>query len=950
MSVLRQLNLLGQMRIDVPHLRSIESSIAADFDVVAGRVQAGEKAAVIRGFSLANFGAGTAANSVQLATADGIVYNMNASEAGTFLWVPADRDVETLNSATNARVYGSFTAGQVNYIGLDLIRSADTTTSDLVQFLDPNTLLENAKSVPLGRTLDYRIVISTTPFSATPNLVPIAKIKTDVGNNVDSAAGSVQDARNILWRLGSGGDFPNRFSSFSWAQNRSESSTGSEIFTGGDKAIQSQKDWMDAVMTRIWELGGGESWYSATADRNVRMVRTAGSTFATTGDNFEWVITGLYVSGSYPRHLHWQGLKIVFDNSNTAAVYYNTVVDQTGDDAAGTAVASKTALADGDCIYVDIDRTSNAAVTAKKAALQTLSVPSVPGSRYVLAWRVGADIFTRDSSLAVNVSFQPATTTLAGAVRLNQAPNVAHAASGVPTVVNLNTTNSISVGTVYPVTGVATPAIVGTGSADAGPGVVGNGGLDAEAGVIGVGSGTGQGGSFTGGADGNGVSGQATGAGATGVLGLSTNGDGGFFQGAGAGNGVVATAVGTGIGVVGTGGNIGGDFAGGTSYGVRATATGSTVLAHALLATGNAGGSHGIRAIGGDVNASTPAVDATFYPGYGAGVVGAGGAVYGGIGVSGYGGGTSLGHGTPYLGSFVPDGHGGYFVGVTSSTATGGGGLLAKGGSGGGAVGTGGVAVTGVGGASPGTGTAGAGAYLKGGDSVGGIGGHGVLGIGGTGPTNGSGGFFTSSGAAAAIVANPTGTGKALAISTNGNIAYTSGRSMKKVLGGASFKYTVSTDDNLDKVDYQGPVVSTNQIGLNNPSGTTTLTLFTEFVLPLNAVITSVRIAARHSGSVGGITANVSFQRQVRSDTLTPGTDGWVSTPVLTASNINPGPAAGAASEIFTPAVNAVAANRTASSFDDVFGLQMYFSVPTAAYFYIYWVEVNYTMFDTIQG
>ena len=168
MSVLRQANILGQQRLDVPHLRAIESSICADNDVLAGRVMGGGKALVIRGFTLTNISAGTAASAIQLSTADGIIFNMNATEAGTFLWVPADRTAETLNSATNGRVDGSFTAGQVNYVGLDLVRAADDTTSDLVQFLDANSLLENPKNVPLARTLDYRIVITTTPFSSAP--------------------------------------------------------------------------------------------------------------------------------------------------------------------------------------------------------------------------------------------------------------------------------------------------------------------------------------------------------------------------------------------------------------------------------------------------------------------------------------------------------------------------------------------------------------------------------------------------------------------------------------------------------------------------------------------------------------------------------------------------------------------------------------------------------------
>ena len=571
------------MRIDVPHLRSIESSIAADFDVVAGRVQAGEKAVVIRGFGLANFTAGTNANSVQLSAGDGILYNMNATEAGTFLWVPADRAVETLNSATNGRVTGSFTAGQVNYIGLDLTRSADSTTTDLVQFLDSNTLLENSKNVPLGRTLDYRIVISTSPFSSSPNLVPIAKIKTDASNNVDSAAGSVQDARNILWRLGAGGDFPNRYNSFSWAQNRVESTSGSDVFAGGDKAIQSQKDWMDAVMTRLWEIGGGENWYSTTADRNVRMVRAPGTVFSTTGDNFEWV------AGAYSvNHLHWKGLKIAFDNSNTSSCYYNTVNDQTGDDLAGTAVASKTALADGECLYVDIDRTANSGLTAKKAALQTLSVPAIPGSRIILAWRIGTSVFSRDSVWAVNVSFQPATTTVAGAVRLNYDPNISMVST--PTVFTLDTNNALTVGgAAYPIVGSNAGATITGGGT--GAGITVTGGSGGGIGISATGTGAAAGISVTGGAtDGTGISATAGGTAGVGISVTATTGTGLSVSNT-TGIGIaINNTTGTGLSIINTtgGGLTVSNTGSGTGITITKTGSGNAASFNASSGTGKA--------------------------------------------------------------------------------------------------------------------------------------------------------------------------------------------------------------------------------------------------------------------------------------------------------------------------------------------------------------------------
>jgi len=678
MSVLRQLNILGSMRLDVPHLRSVESSIAADFDVVAGRVQAGERALVVRGFTLTNFTAGTMATSLQLVTADGILYNMNASEAGTFLWVPADRDVEILNSATNARVDGSFAAGQVNYIGLDLRRTADATTSDLVQFLDPNTLLENPKTVPLGRTLDYRIVISTTPFSASPNLVPIAKVVTDANSNVSAATYSVQDARNIMWRLGSGGDFPNRYSSFNWAQNRTESVSGPTVFTGGDKAIESQKDWMDAIMTRLWELGGGENWYSGTADRNVKMVRHPGLTFASTGDNFEWVAS----------NLHWQGLRVVFDNANTGGVYYNSVVDQLGD------LAGKTDLADGECIYVDIGRTGNVGVTAQKSTLQALSVPSTPGSRYVLAWRVNGNIYTRDAAWPVNVLLmQPATEYVAGAVRLNGAPNPTHAGAGVPTVVTLDANNSIVIGAgAYFVGGSAT-AITGTGGASNGTGLAGFGGGTIGIGVYGEGGSTGGwGGYFKGGGSGTGIVGEGSVSGGMGVTGLGTIGQNGVYGSSDTGTGVYGSSGTSGIasfGVYGQGNSV--------------TATGVYANGYTASVAGNFAGGLAFNARGGDG-----------YSSGGAGTVvgGDGGYLFGGngnssSGVSGAGG----------WGAWMQGGIGG----ATGTRGAGGRGATIVGGAGGGSgatQGAGGVAVVAVGGAG-GTAGAGWGIYARGGSGSG---------------------------------------------------------------------------------------------------------------------------------------------------------------------------------------------------------------------------------------
>lgn len=392
--MIRTFNWLGQMRVDVPHLRAVESSVVATFDVLAGKLMAGSRAQVVKGFEV--IGSSGMASALQISVAGAVLLHPMASENGSVFSVPPTRANEIL-SAANSRVRGNFTPSQVNYVGVDLLRSADSSTSDLVQFLDSVQEQETPKTVPLGRTLDYVIVISTVDFAITPNIAPIAKITTDGANGVVS----VQDARDMLFRLSRGGSVPSETYAYPWPGGRTGTS-----FTVGDKSIDSLKSFAEAVTTRLWELGGGSHWYSPTADRNVKLVRS-GSKFSN-GDYFEW--------DGNTGNLHWKGLRMVFDNSDSPSVWYNDITDVTVD------TANLTDLPSGYCIYVDLDRTSNATLTAVKAEIQTLGAPTVPGTRHILAWNNNGTIFTRDAAWPVGVSFLPATKTSNGVVTLNEDP------------------------------------------------------------------------------------------------------------------------------------------------------------------------------------------------------------------------------------------------------------------------------------------------------------------------------------------------------------------------------------------------------------------------------------------------------------------------------------------------------------------------------------------------
>lgn len=390
MAIKRSGNFIGQQRLDIPQLRAIESGIANDFDTLAGQVWAGEESLIIRGFTIpvtSTFG--NPASSLQLNVTDGLVFHYNGTEAGTVLPVTVGRTLENLNVG-NSRVSGAFTSSAINYVGIDFTRTADSTTADTTKFYDPNTKAETTRVVPQARVLDYKIYISVTPFSFTENICPVAQVQTDSNGNVVS----ITDARQMMFRLGSGGDAPSAISSYIWRDtNRRENpityapaTYNDDPFSGGDKQILSMKEWMDAVTSVLWEAKSGESWYSPTSRDIMKVIYAPGPGALLGGDNFSWVLP----------NLSWVNLFVTFENASGG--YYNTVTDGT------------LPLSDGQCLYVDVNRTDTATpIVAAVAFLNDLPSPAIPGSRIVLAYRIGTSIYVRDRSYEIGRAFTVAT-------------------------------------------------------------------------------------------------------------------------------------------------------------------------------------------------------------------------------------------------------------------------------------------------------------------------------------------------------------------------------------------------------------------------------------------------------------------------------------------------------------------------------------------------------------
>jgi hypothetical protein len=266
MAVLRTVNWISQQRVDLSDMRAVESAVRNDFDqLISGFVTSPNKGYVLKGFEILMAGAvGGAANGLQVFVDGASIFHVTSDLSGTFYSVQQGTLPQTLNSALNPIVDGAFVPNSINYVSLEYERYLDPDTAAQVYLWNPTTNTESIRNAPRAQILRYRIKISTSSFAQ--NTLPIATVITDSGNNVVS----VTDARNLLFRLGSGGATPNPYHKYPWnaqtegrTENPSTSTSSASPFRGGDKMLYTLKDWMDAVMTSISEIKGSTYWYSS---------------------------------------------------------------------------------------------------------------------------------------------------------------------------------------------------------------------------------------------------------------------------------------------------------------------------------------------------------------------------------------------------------------------------------------------------------------------------------------------------------------------------------------------------------------------------------------------------------------------------------------------------------------------------------------------------------------
>lgn len=416
MGVKRRVNWISQQRVDVPDMRSLESAVSNDFDeLIKSFVTGTSQGYIMRGFEISMAGAvGGAASGLQLMVDPGAVFHVTSSQSGTFYLVPSGTTAQQLNSATNTIVDGAFAPSSINYIGLEYERFIDDATSSQVYIWNPTTNNETTKNAPRAQILRYRIKITTSTFAS--NVLPIATVITDSGNNVQS----ITDARWMMFRLGTGGAAPNPFYQYPWTaqpegrtENPSTSSSNSvNPFHGGDKMIMTLKDWMNAIMTSLQEIKGTVYWYSPSSAGSIESLRTDLGNTVTTGSG---VISH---SEDVAGQINWD--EDIFMKVVGSRLTYRFVANPTSTDIT---------LADNQVAYVnlirDVEISPNIIFTNSSAVVQSVGSIAWTGPLAAGDWiKLGSDtvggyyqIQTIDSlsQVTLTIPFQGASTGAPGA-------------------------------------------------------------------------------------------------------------------------------------------------------------------------------------------------------------------------------------------------------------------------------------------------------------------------------------------------------------------------------------------------------------------------------------------------------------------------------------------------------------------------------------------------------
>ena len=266
MAVLGRLLVGSQQRVDLADFLSVQSYVASDFkELVKSFV--GSRPMILKGFEIVDAPNSIGTNSVSIKIADSILYDPTATAGSFFSGLPEGNDL------SQPIVLGQeLRPGATNYVYLTL--STVGAGQDTRAFWDVD--LNGGEGGEFNQTINTEAVlivqagVSTAGFPQ--GTIPVAKI------GYSTSITDITDCRNLMYRLGTGGTSPDPNARFQfpplpsapYARSEPPSTINSAAlpspFFGGDKNMETLKDWMDAVMTKLVELSGTTYWYESTGD------------------------------------------------------------------------------------------------------------------------------------------------------------------------------------------------------------------------------------------------------------------------------------------------------------------------------------------------------------------------------------------------------------------------------------------------------------------------------------------------------------------------------------------------------------------------------------------------------------------------------------------------------------------------------------------------------------
>jgi hypothetical protein len=252
-------------RVDLPDLLSIDSYAAGDWQYFIQSLVGTSKPYILAGFDIIDpqNAIGTQACSVRVA--DSVAYYPGSSAGPFYYGLPS-------GNSNSVPLVPELRKNAVNYVYLTL--STFNASVDTRAFWDPDRNGgiggEFTQDINTESVIQVQVNVSTGSFPA--NTIPVAIVT--VGAVVITA---IEDARDLMFRLGNGGISPNPYGTFNFRAlpatqyEREEpatimtSSSDPNPFQGADKNIYNLKEWMDIVMTKLKELGGTTFWYEDTS-------------------------------------------------------------------------------------------------------------------------------------------------------------------------------------------------------------------------------------------------------------------------------------------------------------------------------------------------------------------------------------------------------------------------------------------------------------------------------------------------------------------------------------------------------------------------------------------------------------------------------------------------------------------------------------------------------------